>query len=382
VPERTDVAVVGAGIAGASVAAVLAERGVDVLLLEAEPAPGRHTTGRSAAVFTENYGGVAVRHLTIASRRFLESPPPGFTDVPLLSPRGALWVAGPQQLENLDRLTTSARRLVPTVERLDGAGVRERCPALDPAAVVAGLFEPEARDIDVDALLQGYLRRARREGARLLTNARVVEAQRSASGRWRLSTTAEEVDAGWIVDAAGAWADEVAVAAGARPVGLEPKRRTAFLLDPPDGADARRWPLVIDVDERVYFRPEGGRLVASPADETPSPPCDARPEELDVALGLERLGALLGRELHHASRPWAGLRTFAPDRVPVVGLDPSVDGFLWLAGQGGFGIQTAPAMAAAAAGLLLNGTLPADLLGRGLTAAALAPDRLAQAEGS
>lgn len=362
VVERADVAVTGAGIAGASVAAALSEAGATVVVLEAEAGPGHHTTGRSAAVFSENYGNDVVRRLTVASRAFLTRPPDGFSDAALLHPRGALWVADDEQLPRLAAMATDAARLVPSVRRIDAAEALERCPALDPSVVAGAVLEPEAQDIDVDALLQGYLRVTRRGGGRLLPRARVTSLRRHG-GRWRVISSAGDVDAGVVVDAAGAWADEVAVLAGARPIGLTPLRRTAFLFDPPDDLDARAWPLVIDADERCYCRPEGGRLMGSPADETPSPPLDARPEELDVALGLDRLGRLFGRELTHASNPWAGLRTFAPDRTPVVGPDPAVDGFVWLAGQGGYGIQTAPAMAAAAAQFVLDGTLPdADLL--------------------
>jgi D-arginine dehydrogenase len=361
--ERADVAVVGAGIAGASVAAAVAEGGASVVLLEAEARPGHHTTGRSAAVFTENYGNDVVRRLTVASRAFLSTPTDGFSDVPLLHPRGALWVAAEHQFPRLEAMAAAAVRLVPSVRTIDAAEALERCPALDPAAVAGAVYEPDAQDIDVDALLQGYLRTARRHRARVVTDARVTAIVRPHGGGWRLTTPAGDVDARVVIDAAGAWADKVATLAGARPVGLTPLRRTAFLFDPPDGLDARAWPLVIDADERCYCRPEGGRLMGSPADETPSPPVDARPEVLDVALGLERLGALFGRELTHASNPWAGLRTFAPDRTPVVGPDPAVEGFVWLAGQGGYGIQTAPAMATAAAQFVLAGTLPAaDLL--------------------
>ena len=373
--DGADVAVVGAGMAGASVAAALAARGASVVVLEQEAAPGHHTTGRSAAVFTENYGNAIVRRLTMASRAFLSAPPDGFADVPILSARGALWVASEAQLPTLEALAAEARRLVPTVELLDTAGARARCPALDPAACAAALLEPDATDIDVDALLQGYLRALRRDGGRVMVSAGVRAASRVGT-RWRIETATGEVEAGAVVNAAGAWGDEVAAAFGAQAVGLQPLRRTAFLFDPPDGLDARGWPLVIDAEERCYCRPEGGRLLGSPADETRSVPCDARPEELDVALGLDRLGTLFGRELTHAHRPWAGLRTFAPDRTPVVGPDPSVEGFHWLAGQGGYGIQTAPAMAAAAAGLLLDGRLPDDLVARGLSEDALGPARL------
>ena len=362
--ERADVAVVGAGIAGASVAASLAAGGASVVILEAEARPGHHTTGRSAAVFTENYGNEVVRRLTVASRAFLTRPPTGFSDVPLLHPRGALWVADEHQLPRLEAMAADAVRLVPSVRRIDAGEALERCPALDPTVVAGAVLEPEAQDIDVDALLQGYLRAGRRHGARLIADARVTAVRPAPQGGgWRITTPAGDLEARTLLDAAGAWADDVATLAGARPLGLRPLRRTAFLFDPPDGLDARSWPLVIDADERCYCRPEGGRLMGSPADETPSPPTDARPEELDVAVGLDRIGRLFGRELTHASNPWAGLRTFAPDRTPVVGPDPSVEGFVWLAGQGGYGIQTAPAMAAAAAQYVLAGTLPAaDLL--------------------
>jgi D-arginine dehydrogenase len=374
VEHRADVAVVGAGIAGASAAATMAARGAAVVLIEAEDAPGQHTTGRSAAVFTENYGSAVVRRLTIASRSFLSAPPPGFSDAPLLSPRGALWVAMPGQEATLEALAVDARRFVPSIVDLDVAGARALCPALDPRAFVAGLHEPEAQDIDVDALLQGYLRALRGAGGRVVTAARALGAS-FRRGRWSVQTTAGELEAAVVVDAAGAWADDVAASFGARRIGLRPLRRTAFLFDPPEGADARSWPLLLDAEERCYCRPQAGRLMGSPADETPSPPCDARPEEIDVALGLDRIGALFGRELTHAFRPWAGLRTFAPDDTPVVGADPSVEGFVWLAGQGGYGIQTAPAMAEAAAGLVLDGRLPEALVEHGLTPESLGPVR-------
>ena len=349
-----DVAVIGGGIAGASVAYEVAER-ASVVLLEAEATTAFHTTGRSAAVFTENYGSEAIRALTVASRPFLTAPPPAFGDVPLLSPRGALWVGTAAQQPRLDELLAAGSVFVPTLERVDAAGVLARCPALDPAWVAGGVWEPDALDLDVHAIVSGYLRGFRQRGGTVRTSARVVAAERSG-GRWRISTEGgEAVDAGVVVDAAGAWADAVAATFGARPVGLVPRRRTAFTFDPPDGVDARRWPLVIDADERFYFKPEGVRLLGSPADEHPSAPCDARPEELDVAVALERIGTAMGVELRRAHAPWAGLRTFAPDRSPVVGPDPVVDGFHWLAGQGGYGIQTAPALAVLAAALVLDG---------------------------
>ena len=351
---NADVAVIGGGIAGASVAYELAEQAA-VVVLEAEATTASHTTGRSAAVFTENYGSAAIRSLTIASRPFLSSPPDGFTDHPLLAPRGALWIGRVDQQETLDALLAAGSAFVPSLERVDAEGVLERCPALDRSYVAGGVWEPDALDLDVHAIVSGYLRGLRSRGGTVRTSARVVTAERIGA-RWRITTAdGDEVLAGAVVDAAGAWADEVAAIFGARPVGLTPLRRTAFTFDPPAGAQPRGWPLVIDADEAFYFKPEGTRLLGSPADEHPSAPCDARPEEVDVALALERIGTAMGVELRHAHGPWAGLRTFSPDRTPVVGPDPSVEGFFWLAGQGGYGIQTAPALARLVARLVLDG---------------------------
>ena len=361
---NVDVAVVGGGIAGASVAYELAAR-ASVVVLEAEATTAFHTTGRSAAVFTENYGSAAIRSLTIASRPFLSSPPDGFTDQPLLSPRGALWIGRDDQQERLDALFEAGSAFVPSLERIDAAAVVGRCAALRLSGIGGGVWEPDALDLDVHAIVSGYLRGLRARGGTVRTSSRVVAAQR-VGDRWRITTSAgDTVAASAVVDAAGAWADEVAARFGARPVGLTPLRRTAFTFDPPGGLDARGWPLVIDADEDFYFKPEGTRLLGSPADEHPSPPCDARPEELDVAVALDRIGTVLGVELRHAHGPWAGLRTFAPDRTPVVGPDPSVEGFFWLAGQGGYGIQTAPALAVVAAGAVLDDGAVGDALAAG-----------------
>jgi len=370
---EADVLVVGGGIAGASVAYELATS-ASVVLAEAEATLAHHTTGRSAAVFTENYGNPIVRALTIASRPFLQDPPDGFSEVPLLSPRGALCIGRADQLERLDAFALEGRRLVPSIERLDPPDALTHCPVLDADYVAGAVWEPDACDIDVHAVLTGYVRGFRHRGGHIVTHARVTGARRR-SGRWEIRTTAGQIHTGWVVDAAGAWADLVAAGFDAAPIGLHPLRRTAFLFDPPSEEDPRKWPLVIDIDEDFYFKPEGNRLLGSPADETPSGPCDARPAEIDVALALDRIGAALGTELRHAHQPWAGLRTFAPDRTPVVGPDPTVENFCWLAGQGGYGIQTSPAMAAAAAALVLNDELPEPLLAAGITRETLGPGR-------
>ena len=371
-PGRADVVVVGAGIAGVSAAAVLAETH-EVVLVEAEDAPARHTTGRSAAIFSENYGNAIVRALTRASRAFLEDPPRGFADVPVLSARGALWIGTDDQQAALDAAAAAGRALVPTIERLDRATALARCPALDPTTVAGAVWEPDARDIDIGALVQGYLRRLRHRGGQLATDAGLQRADWDGE-TWRVTTAAGDVQAGWIVIAAGAWADDVATRCGVAPIGLMPLRRTAFLFDPPPDTDPRPWPLVIDADESFYFKPESGVLLGSLADETPDVPRDVGPEEVDVALALDRIAVVLRGATRRVRRAWAGLRTFAPDRTPVVGIEPD-RAFCWVAGQGGYGIQTAPAIAAAVAGLVGHGRLPDDLTEAGLDASVLSAAR-------
>lgn len=368
---RAEVLIVGAGIAGASLAFELAGR-ASVLLLERETQPGYHSTGRSAAMLTETYGSPLVRRLAAASRGFLERPPPDFAERPLLSPRGMLHIARADQRAALDRAEAAAAALLPGLQRLDARTVRALVPLLDPAYVAGGLLEPAARAIDVALLHQGYLRGLRRRGGRLLTAAALHAVARGAGG-WEVTTAAGSVRAEVLVDAAGAWADEVAALAGVAPLGLVAKRRTALLLDPPPGLDPTPWPMVIDVDEGFYFKPEAGKLLVSPADETPVEPCDVQPEELDVAIAVDRYQTATGHQAPRVSRRWAGLRSFVADHDPVVGREPAAPGFVWLAGQGGFGIMTAPAMARIAAGLILDGRVPADL---GLDAAGLGPERL------
>jgi D-arginine dehydrogenase len=369
-----DIAVVGAGIAGVSAGAALAEAGAEVAVLEAEDRPGHHATGRSVALFTENYGNEVVRRLTVASRPFLADPPPGFSAVPLLRARGALFIGRSDQRDRLVRLQATGSMLVTDLELVDTDAALRLCPVLSGDYVAGGVWEPRAADIDVDALLGGYLRRLSQSGGALVTGSPVSSARRRA-GRWVLEGAGVTVDARVVVNAAGAWADAVGVLFGARPLGLVPLRRTAFIFDAPGHQNPQAWPMVNDVDETFYFKPEGGRLVGSPADETPSAPVDARPEEIDVARALDRIGTALGVELRHAQHPWAGLRTFASDRTPVAGHDPNVDGLFWVAGQGGYGIQTAPAMAEATAALVLTGNLPPALTALGLRAADLTPAR-------
>jgi D-arginine dehydrogenase len=373
--ETTDVIVIGAGIAGASIAAEIAA-GSRVVLLEREQQPGYHTTGRSAALFTETYGAEVKRALSRASRPFLLRPPPGFTATPLLAPRGTLLAATTSQLAKLRQVADECLSLVDNLQWLEGAEVRARVPCFTQAQIAAGLLEPDAMDIDVHALHFGYLRQFAARGGTLVNNAE-VRALDWRGGAWQVSTSAGEFRAGRIVNAAGAWADHVGRLAGAKPIGLVPMRRTAITFDPPAGADIGGWPAVIDVDEQWYFKPDAGRLLASPADETPSAPCDAQPDEYDVALAVDRLGRATTLQVPRIVARWAGLRSFVEDRLLVVGFDPRVPHFFWLAGQGGHGIQTSPAVSRLAAALLDGRPVPADIADLGIDAAMLAPTRSA-----
>jgi D-arginine dehydrogenase len=368
-----DVIVLGAGMAGASVAAELAPQR-RVLLLELEDQPGRHTTGRSAAMFFESYGNATVRGLTRASRAFLEQPPEGFADVPLMSPRAALFVAGPEAAPRLEDMLGSFQegtglKPLPREEAL------RQVPILRPEAVAAAALDDSGRDMEVAAILQGYLRLLRRAGAQVVLGAGEVALHRQA-GQWTVDSRAGRFQAPVIVNATGAWADVVARQAGARPVGLQPMRRTAMTIPAPEGHDMRHWPMVIDVDETVYFKPDAGQFLLSPANEDPMDPCDVAPEEMDIALAVDRFEALTTHPVRRIAHRWAGLRSFVADRAPVAGWDPQAEGFFWLAGQGGYGIQMAPALARAAAALVLGQALPADIAAQGVTADALSPRRL------
>jgi D-arginine dehydrogenase len=372
-PLDVDVAIIGAGIAGASLAYELAPHR-RVLLLERESQPGYHSTGRSAALFTETYGNRVMRALARASKAFLLGPPDGFAATPVLTPRGTLLVAAPGDEQALQQAGHEIGALLPDLQWLDAAAVRARVPCFEATQVAAGLFEPQAMDIDVQALHQGYLRGFAARAGHLVVNADLRALERIA-GRWLLSTAAGEARADVVVDAAGAWADAVGQLAGAASIGLVPRRRTAITFDAPSGTDVSGWPAVIDVRETWYVKPDAGRLLASPADETPSPPCDAQPDDYDIAVLVDRLSRATTLSVPRLRARWAGLRSFVADKTIVVGFDSHVPGFFWLAGQGGYGIQTAPAVARAACALLLGRALPADIMDLDVDAGALAPYR-------
>jgi D-arginine dehydrogenase len=339
---EADVAVVGAGIAGVSVAYELAGT-ASVVLLERESQPAYHTTGRSAAMFLESYGGPEVRELTVASRSTFEAVGT------LLRARPLLWIAAPGREDSLAALAAGNAAVRPVPPE----AVAAMCPIVRPQWRAGALLEDDAVEIDVLGLHQHFLGGARRRGLRVLLDAPVLGGTRDADATWSLHTGSGEVRARVVVNAAGAWADEVARLLGVAPVGLRPLLRTAVVARA-SGVDPA-WPLVSEVDERFYFRPEARGVLLSPADETPSEPHDARPDDLTVALAIERVNEATTLGLRSVQTAWAGLRTFAPDRNPVVGPDPAVPSFHWLAGQGGFGIQTAPALARLAAAAVVDG---------------------------
>jgi D-arginine dehydrogenase len=363
---QADVIVLGAGMAGTSLAAELAGNR-SVVLLEIEDQPGRHATGRSAAMFVESYGNATVRALTRASRSFLLHPPAGFADVQLLTPRACLIIADAGQQSRLDSMQAAA---TPAIPRLDSAAALAMVPILRAEAAAGALLDTSAHDIDVAALLQGYLRVARRNGARLMMGAGELVIRRQG-GLWHVRSRVGEFRAPLLVNATGAWADKVAVQVGAKAVGLQPMRRTALTVAAPAGFDVRNWPAVIDANESFYFKPDAGQLLLSPANEDRMDPCDAMPEELDVAIAVDRFERATTMRVRRVEHRWAGLRSFVADRTPVVGFDPRVEGFFWLAGQGGYGIQTAPALARIAVALITGQELPSDIHAEGVAAEAL-----------
>ncbi|KLR56563.1 FAD-binding oxidoreductase [Diaphorobacter sp. J5-51] len=371
-----DYAIVGAGMAGASVAWRLARDGVRVLVLEREAQPGYHSTGRSAAMFMESYGTEQIRALTRASRAFYERPPEGFCNHPLLHPRGVLYVGTPGQEALLDEALAVYLREGLRARRIGAADAKALAPCLDAGQLVGAVLDESSADIDVAELHQGFLRGMARHGAQLHCNAELTGAVREG-GAWALALAdGRRFKARTIVNAAGAWADAVAQLCGARPLAIQPKRRSAFTFAAPQGVDVRGWPTVIGVDESFYFKPDAGQLLGSPANADPVPAQDVAPEELDIATGIHRIETLTDLRIRRPSHTWAGLRSFAPDGNFVIGWDERQDGFFWLAGQGGYGIQTAAGASAAASALLQRQPLPAFLAAEGVDAAQLSPARL------
>jgi D-arginine dehydrogenase len=374
--NTADFIVIGGGIAGLSVAARLAEHG-QVVVLEAEESVGYHSSGRSAAFYHFGLGNPLVRGLTAWSRPFFDAPPEGFTDVPLATPKPALFIATQEMLPELDALGTEMRRFTDTVEDADEAKMRAFCPLLKfgDDAIVAGLVDHGGRSLEADALLQGFARKARSHGT-VLVRHRVATLTRQGSD-WTATTEAgDSYTAPVIVNAAGSWADRIAGLAGVQPIGLSPKRRTIIVFDPPEGTDVRDWPFIKTPGDVFYILPQGNRLLACPNDETDSEPCDAQAEEYDQALAAWRVEQFTTMPVPRITGRWAGLRSFVKDRMPVAGFAPDAPGFFWLAGQGGFGLQTSPAMSALAAALVTGGEWPEGIAELGVTPKSVSVERL------
>ena len=371
-----DVLIIGAGIAGASLAWRLARAGRSVVLLEREAQPGTHSTGRSAAMFMESYGPPGVRALTRASRGFYLHPPPGFADQPLLQPRHAVFVATPAQSAALAAMQNQLAAVGTRLTLLNQEQLAQAAPALKPDLFEKALLDTDGYDIDVNALLQGFLRGARQAGAHLLTGVAATGAERIGV-LWHVNlSNGDALQARTVVDAAGAWADEVAMLFGAVPIGIEPRRRSAFTFRPPAGVDCSAWPAVIDVDETWYFKPDAGQLLGSPANADPAPPHDVQPEELDIALGIHAIQEATTLEIRRPTATWAGLRSFVPDGEIVIGFDDDCSGFFWLAAQGGYGIQSAAGASLLAASLIEGAALPDELVRHGVDPAQVSPHRL------
>jgi len=370
-----DFIVIGGGIAGASVAWHLAHDS-RVVVLEREAQPGYHTTGRSAALFAESYGTAQVRALTLASRAFFEHPPAGFTEHPILADRGVLFVAGPGQQTQLDAFFAEIGAQDDAIHRVSADEVMARVPVMRAAWVTGGIADPLAADMDVHALHQGFLRGMRAMGGTLRCDAEVT-ALAKHGGLWRVRiASGDTFEAPVVVDAAGAWSDAIAALAGVAPIGLVPKRRTAFTFPAPAGFDTRPWPTVIGVDESFYFKPEAGQMLGSPANADPVPPQDEQPEVEDVAIGIDRIEHATHLSIRRPSRTWAGLRSFVADGDLVGGFALDAPGFFWCAAQGGYGIQTCAAMGEACASLARGHGLPDRLAAFDLTADMLSPARL------
>lgn len=372
--QKTEVLIVGAGIAGASLAYFLAPKR-QVIVLEGESQPGYHATGRSAALYSETYGNAPVRAITTASKAFYFQPPEGFSPYPLVTPRGSLSVGGETDRANLQCAFDERKALVPNIEWWAQDQILQRVPILKPEAAAYGVFEPDAMDMDVHGIHQGFLRGAKAAGAQVLCDAGVAQIAREGK-LWRVKTSVGEFLADVVVNAAGAWCDELARMAGVAPIGLQPMRRTAFMCDVPAGVDSHNWPMVMDAQEGFYIKPDAGMLLVSPANADPVDPQDVQPEELDVAIAVDRVETATTLQIRRVQRKWAGLRSFVADKTPVVGYASDAPGFFWLAGQGGYGIQTAPAMGELSAALVLRQPMPASLTALGVTEEVLAPGRL------
>ncbi|SDY89956.1 FAD-binding oxidoreductase [Pseudomonas sp. NFIX28] len=372
---QADFIIIGGGIAGASTGYWLSRHG-RVLVLERESHPAYHSTGRSAALYTAAYGTPQVRALTLASREFFDAPPQGFCEHPLLTPRGEMtvdFIGDPAELNNQ---YLSAKATVPEMQLLNADEACARLPILRREKVHGALYDPSASDIDTDALHQGYLRGIRRNQGEVRTDCEVLGLSRDDQGQWQVRTAGQTFSAPVLINAAGAWADQVGALAGAQPLGLQPKRRAAFIFAGPEGVDSHHWPMLVSLDESFYMKPDAGMFLGSPANADPVEPHDVQPEELDIAMGIYQIEEATTLTIRRPTRTWAGLRSFVSDGDLLAGFDTHVPGLFWVAAQGGYGIQTSPAMGQASAALVRGEALPEQLARFGLDAAMLSPARL------
>ncbi|MHA4968359.1 NAD(P)/FAD-dependent oxidoreductase [Pseudomonas extremorientalis] len=373
--NHADFIIIGGGIAGASTGFWLSQHG-KVRVLERESHPAYHSTGRSAALFTAAYGTPQVRALTLASRAFFDNPPPGFCEHSLLTPRGEMTVDFIGDAAELNTQYQSAKATVAEVELLSADEACAKLPILRREKVHGALYDPTASDIDTDALHQGYLRGIRRNGGQVHTDSHVLGLSRDSDGIWQVQTQDTTYTAPVIINAAGAWADHIGGLAGAASIGLQPKRRSAFIFAGPDGVDSHRWPMLVALDESFYMKPDAGMFLGSPANADPVAPQDIQPEELDIAMGIYQIEEATTLTIRRPTRTWAGLRSFVHDGDLLAGFDPVVPGLFWVAAQGGYGIQTSPAMGQASAALVRGAALPEALTRFGLDAGMLSPARL------
>lgn len=370
-----DIIVIGAGIAGAGVAAELADQ-AKVLMLEMESQPGYHTTGRSAAIYSQAYGSEPIRALTRASEAFFKSPPDGFSENPLLSDREAMLIANADQMTWLEGVYSMLKD-EGSVRMLAATEVREMNPLVREDYVAGGLIDTASADIDVHALHQGYLKLFKAKGGTLACTAEVTELT-GDGGAWQVETTVGDFTAPIVINAAGAWADALGQMAGAEPIRLKPLRRTALIVEPPEGMDVDDFAMAVDIDEEFYLKPDAGKLLISPANENRDVPSDVQPDEMDVALCIHRIEQAFDVSVRRIENSWAGLRNFVADKSPVAGYSIVADGFYWLAGQGGYGIQTAPALSRFAAADVLRKTIPQDILDAGFDPETVSPKRLSR----
>lgn len=381
-PKDYDYLIIGAGMAGVSLAYRISNR-ARTLIVEAESQPGYHSSGRSAAMYMETYGTPTIRALTCASRNFFQFPPEGFAPHPLLTDRGVLYLVREDQLALKEETLSQLHATGANVREVSADAVLARVPCVNPEGLVCAIEEPEAKDVDVHALLQGFLKGARQHGAEFSFGTTVKQALRQDDFWLVTLSDGRQIRTRGVVNAAGAWAQRVADQFGAIDVGLQPKRRSAFTFKPicsgssePLSAETiEKWPAVVGIDESFYFKPDAGQLLGSPANADPVAPHDVVAEELDIALGIDRITGATTLEIRRPTHTWAGLRSFVDDGDFVIGWDPRADGFFWLAAQGGYGIQTSPGASLLASNLLLAEPIDVSLAAEGVEPATVSPAR-------